>query len=340
MRILTFWALSLLLFHGAVTAQQEPGDIFLLHGSFSNACSWYQPGGLFYEALQKAAHKYKEISPTQQVIPHSWSGGFMHKELINDGFDFAEHLLRESTAHKNGGRITLIAHSNGGAVSLFCTMIIAEMHRQRTQEKNATRHFHIPVNLYEPFMKRRKTKSPGEGHRFITAEIEAQITARYNNLYALYGHHPDCTLLTTPFPIKALYLMGTPINTNRFPVSTDAIEHVYNMTSGGDFVQSLAGKKVVPNHERCWNIHVSLHEPLAHCEICNFDEDDEGEIIEREGPVEPCHECIHAPLTAQWLFELPKLIMQLSTNFNNGELVLHPIEKPILTPLDTSAEER
>lgn len=285
--------------------------VILIHGSFAAKSSWYRPHGPFYEALR---HTTKE-----PILSFTWSGHFLPKQIIAD----AGYLVELILALAPDEPVILIAHSNGGNLSAYATLLLKELqiYYEQTQhhKKSLASNKRIPQSLLAPFAVPLRSSS--------SDEITTRIEACFNRLKQQIDYKK--TFPQRPHFISALYLMGTPLDIETFPFDMDIVEHVYNLYSEGDFVQSFAGKRHVPNHNRMVNLHVSMTD-VHTCEECV----DEEEQIDEHTTINPCHGCLHAPLVGRWLLNVPKLIAahQTSNGLQDGELAFHHDRAPTYHP--------
>lgn len=264
---------------------------YVLHGSMSAEDAWYQKGGKFYTALEAEV-----VQRGDTLASFTWSGGIIDRSIIEG----SESLVRTILEHDANEPITLVAHSNGGNVALYTTAILAALYNELAADISAQ----PPRSLYTPFS--HSTKSATDA---LEVETALAINAAFQRLrpdFAKRMLRRDRS--DSPYIIKEMYLMGTPINPDRFDADMSIVEHVFNLYSHKDTIQSLVGDQTLPTHERRTNLHVMLHNPAY-----------------KDEPVAPCHKHIRNPIIAKWLFRLKEVVGE---ELSDGYLVLHSSEQP------------
>ncbi|MGD1997619.1 MAG: hypothetical protein PVJ92_01750 [Candidatus Dependentiae bacterium] len=250
--------------------------IILLHGSLGANSRWYRPGGGFHDALAAEAKQYE-----QEITPFAWSGSISAKGIITAAHDLATKVL----GIDDGKELILIGHSNGGNVISYMTTLLNAA--QETAERGDTN-----LNeLYEPFEELLQTKG-FEPRNYVNSVISKKITAAYADLSAQAKKHirrstkPDGTHDTKPL-ITRIFMLGTPINTDRFYINMNVVQEVINLHSDADRIQTFVGDAKLPDeHHSVANLHV---------------------ILSHDGKkYPPCHQRIHHEIVGKWLLHLPE----------------------------------
>ena len=299
--------------------------LFLAHGSFGSEGKWFRPGGTFHEALKKEAAVQNET-----ITPWLWSGGISDEDIIFAAGQFVELFLSLPTQTSK----TLCAHSNGGNVFAFATMLLAALYETYTittdeavaeqpTEEQPTEELRIPHFLKKPFLRTELTKSR-EVHYTMNPKTEAALTAVFSALKHKADLNPPLHRSPTIYPITLFFCMGTPINYTRFDIDMRVVKQAINLYSPGDFIQTLVGSRLFPEHERRANIQVRLH----HSDICPH-------------PIDPCHKNIRHALVGQWLLHLPELIAASYENaalytLQSGIVLFSETENPTFTAIPYS----
>lgn len=266
----------------ATLATTVYGDVFILHGSFSNASRWFRPNGTFYEAVKKQAEPLGHA-----VHPFTWSGGVSAQSIIEAAGQFVEHILTLPPHIP----VIIQAHSNGGNVAAFTTMLLGALYKSQLSDGTT-----LPDSVKGPFIEKKLTKNRTYVYE-IAPKTEALLQSTFTRLKSTLdnSHHLRRTLPI--YPIQLLCLMGTPINTEKFDVDMSVVRQVINLFSPADFIQTLVGNNLLPEHERRANVQVKLHDASL-----------------SPNPIDPCHKNIRHRLVGQWLLELPLIIGSATQN--------------------------
>jgi pimeloyl-ACP methyl ester carboxylesterase len=80
----------------------------IVHGTWAAKRHWYQPGGDFFETLQK------RIGTSDSLHSFVWSGAYQETERVKAGAELAALITKLC---RQRFRIVLIAHSHGGTVA-------------------------------------------------------------------------------------------------------------------------------------------------------------------------------------------------------------------------------
>lgn len=305
---------------GSMFLSPLSGDtLLLLHGSFAAQSTWYKKRGDFHDALEKSA-------PDTRIVPHTWSGSVAYENLVDESYALADSLLHY---YKPQEKLLLVGHSNGGAVSAFASMLLSYA-RGITQAKELIAPF-IASEFYQKKLAERKGKKksavitpekPIESEksdsaedfiRNITQKIEEKKVLLQEHLLKRHNENDD---EQKPF-VTEVYLLGTPIKNDQFFFAMDVIEHIYNCYSRGDSVQAIVGDRVIPAHERVYNIEIGIRNPH-----------------QREKALFPTHTEIHSPLVGEYLLSFKDYIPAYS---RAGLMMLSQTEKPVYTPSDVAA---
>lgn len=264
---------------------------FLAHGSFAADSKWFLPGSPFYEELKKEAALHDGI-----VIPWLWSGGVSDESIIEAAGRFVEELLLLPASTS----INLCAHSNGGNVFAFATMLLAALYEETQEEPTtATR---MPLFLKKPFLHKELTKN-----REVLYNMHPKTEAVLNKIFSHLKEKKEQGLplhrsLTT-YPINLFCCMGTPINPSRFDIDMRVVKQAISIYSPADFIQSMVGAQLWPEHERRANVQARLH----HSKLSDT-------------PIDPCHKNIRHALIGAALLDLPRILAATHENAAPYEL--------------------
>jgi hypothetical protein len=90
---------------------------FVIHGTWAHTESWYQPGGDFFDELNKS-----ESPHNIQLVPFSWSGKADYASRKQAGINLAR-LIRSYPADYT---FTIVAHSHGCNVAIIASQELAQ----------------------------------------------------------------------------------------------------------------------------------------------------------------------------------------------------------------------
>jgi len=293
--------------------------ICISHGSFGSESSWFRPGGLFYEAIKKQA-----LENNESVTPWIWSGGVSEQNIIEAAGTLVEYILQLPPQTP----ISFIAHSNGGNVCAYATMMLATLYASPQQTTPFEIHAHaiaesennhttaheeltqdhlqtttdgsetdiIPPLLRFPFLHKKLTK-----HRTYRYEMHPQTEETLKKTFTKLRTTIQTSLrlhrAPNSYPISLLCCMGTPINSNKFDVDMRVVRQALNIYSSADFVQSLVGGRLLPDHERRANIQARIHDLSLHPHA-----------------IDPCHKKVHHVTIGKWILKLPQLLADATEN--------------------------
>jgi len=243
--------------------------IFLLHGSLGTHSNWYQKEGTFYKKLAQKAQEQKHT-----VQSFSWSGSISDVGIVKASHHLLERLLQTEPSEE----LILIGHSNGGNVIAYATTLLAAVLASDQNEATFK-------SLYAPFSKVINT-TRNELVAYVPSSICTLINKACTDLRTQYLTTRPIRGPLVPF-FKSIYLLGTPINTDRFLIDMSTVGHVYNLYSLNDTIQQMFGSATLPPHDRVINLAVFI---------------DEKNMLSA-----PTHTQLHHPFIGQWLLDLPTL---------------------------------
>jgi len=204
----------------------------IVHGTWAQHEIWAQPGGNFFESLQRS------LEPFVTMSFFTWSGKNDHAARYRAAQELA-FMIKTLPLNTT---ISIVAHSHGANVCFLASQLLI-----------------------------------GNNHHIAT-----------------------------------LYALGAPIDRTNYLPNMAVIEHLYNLFSFGDPVQTVSGyfERVLPPHPRITNIALT----------CNGSR--------------PNHAGLHAPLVAQWLTALPTLctheeMSAYTTSMSYGSLNLFDHQQPL-----------
>lgn len=130
-----------LLWTGALTASNKPiqkQTVFIVvHGTWANHCSWYQPEGDFFLALeQSAAHI------GARLVSFCWDSKNTHEARLRA----ARQLEKLIMSYGPGTNINVVSHSHGANVANLASQLLAR-HSDRHIHVKAFYHLGVPVCL-------------------------------------------------------------------------------------------------------------------------------------------------------------------------------------------------
>lgn len=115
---------------------QAQSIFILIHGTWGADCSWYNPKGDFFDALEEAVCEKKSA-----VVPFRWSGGCGHESRVKA----AQNLIKLIKTYDENTAIFIIAHSHGGNVVTLASHLLA-------QEEENKHHIRALFTLGTPVM--------------------------------------------------------------------------------------------------------------------------------------------------------------------------------------------
>lgn len=120
-----------------------PKEIFVVHGSLATTQSWHQPGGDFYQALERSAEE--AFADTGFVItPFLWDGGLLTQSRLIAAENLALLMIKNSEMPK----IT-IGHSHGGNVINLASQILEMVFACLTPHELEERIKKLTSHLYQ-----------------------------------------------------------------------------------------------------------------------------------------------------------------------------------------------
>jgi hypothetical protein len=284
--------------------------IILVHGSFAAQMSWHQPGGRFYQELEKIAQKQN-----QPLVSFAWSGIPTEIDIVKG----AENLAKLILSYPIDEKITLIGHSHGGNVINFASQLLFDpiedlMANQTSQELEQEisqiiaqayenlfpqqKHFSEKLNEY---LKAKKLKQNLPPSLKLLRTRNKQVQIAIKNIRILQKQKQTRIIKKTcnkKYLIDKVYLLGTPVDPQRFHPQLKVINHVLNFYSWADRIQTVAGlfKRTYPQHDRISNIEITINNK------------------------QPTHMQMHDPIIAPWLLLIPDALKNVGfEKFNYGK---------------------
>lgn len=86
----------------------------VIHGTWANSETWWQPGGDFFESLKKDAFVFCD-----DIVAFPWSGR-------NTSYDRREAAKRLAEVIKLYDQVTIVAHSHGATVGILASRYLAK----------------------------------------------------------------------------------------------------------------------------------------------------------------------------------------------------------------------
>jgi hypothetical protein len=289
--------------------------ICISHGSFGSESSWFRPGGMFYETIKKQA-----MHRSEAVVPWIWSGGVSEENIIEAAGALVEYILQLPASTP----LSFIVHSNGGNVCAYATMMLASLYvkQQPVASFNETpphgiseesiihenNEEELPPFLKLPFLHPTVTKNLTQ-HMEMHPNTERILKSTISRLRSLLATSMRPHRAPNNYPIALICCMGTPINTHIFDIDMRVVKQVINIYSTADFVQSLVGSQLIPEHERRANVQARIHDISLNPETIN-----------------PCHKKIHHVTIGKWILQLPEFLAD-----TNDKAAPHQLKSGFIT---------
>lgn len=250
-------------------ASSTQAVVILVHGSFASQSSWHKPSGKFYETLKKSGKALNK-----KTISFTWSGKPTYKKICHAGKNLAEYIK----SYPSSEEVILIGHSHGGNVIAQATQYL----EKNNKENKETLQTLTLTSLYQP-----PTKP-------LCSSPLYSLTKLLQNKAKI---------------VDKIYLLGTPIDTTRYPINFSCVQQLYNFFSSGDFIQSVAGnyaKEYPKKKENCiTNLKITLEKS--------------GYFASEH----PTHTQLHHHEIAKWLLFIPEQLKACKIGdfhrFKNGQ---------------------
>jgi len=260
--------------------------VILVHGSFATFSTWCKPNGAFFQELEKQAAKFN-----QKVVPFSWSGIPQDSHIILG----AEALAKTILSYPAEEEIILIGHSHGGNVINFASHLLHDSLGEMFSATSCPTISSIISQAYQSNILGNQntqeytitTKQP-KNNPIFKATIQAINSVENHKLSYKTRHNNQ-----KKFMIEKVYVLGTPVHTEKYPPQMKTINQYFNLYSTGDFIQPVFGlyKRTYPLHERLVNLSVAIQNT--------------GSFLR---PNKPKHHELHHTLVAQWLLAIPEIL--------------------------------
>jgi len=273
--------------------------IILVHGSFATLSTWWKPHGPFYDELEKQAAGFK-----QKVISFSWSGIPQDAQIISG----AEALAKTILSYPADEEIILIGHSHGGNVINFASHLLHDWLGEIFAARPYTTISSIITQAYNSMLPGLNLQNSAPVVHNLNQPQDYTITTKQHKNNPVFKtvmnaisrienhkltHRARNKTSNKRFMLDKVYILGTPVHTEKYPPQMKVIKNFFNLYSTGDFIQPIFGlyKRTYPLHERLVNLSVSIQ--------------DTGNFLR---PNKPQHYELHSPIIAQWLLAIPETL--------------------------------
>lgn len=281
--------------------------VIVVHGSFGATLDWWKPGGDFFTPLELEAERLGHL-----VVPFCWSGEPTQSQ-INAAASVLAKLIMSYPA---GAPIILVGHSHGGNVINRASQllynplleILAQATSKPLAEMLASAHAQLLAN---PISHQKPISIPIPQLEFN--ELDVCPTFRRNKGYL----------------IDKIYLLGTPICTERYYPEMKIVGALVNLFSEGDLIQPVLGmyRRRLPSQPRVANVSVIF------------------KSYQKNSMLKPGHSALHDPVVGQWLLHIPDELMQKGIgNFQrfsystNSQITFDALSHPLFNCLSLLEE--
>ena len=230
--------------------------IILVHGTFARSASWYQPGGVFFEALM-AWSAGAGVPITIEAF--KWTGALSALKRMEAATQLAQLLFYQCQTVNE--RIILIGHSHGANVIMLATQLLAVLQQPKTNIDVKTKALGQMVDACldreQQFLQELKcsaVRSMADAQDFLMQDLQFDLELSEQNLVTSKAQILTqlCTLLETtrcittadvlqdkePVPaISAVYALGAPIDPTVYWPAESVVANLYSIYSEGDNVQ-------------------------------------------------------------------------------------------------------
>ena len=256
--------------------------VILVPGTFATNATWWQPGGDFFQSLERHAQQHNHYH-----VPFYWSCSLG----IYARLQAAEILAKLILSYQDQGNIVVVGHSHGGnVVNLASQMIhLAKIGPILTAAEPSTSLLDVlsPFSLFRTLdTEITKNDTEEEECAILFNQIVTRLATSLQPTTRNFNNNTD---EEEKYLIDEVYLLGTPVDANTYAPNMHTISMVYNLHSKGDMVQPVLGlyDECFQGKKRIVNLQVFL----------------EAEVI-----YEPNHAQLHDPMIARFLLAIPKLV--------------------------------
>jgi hypothetical protein len=259
--------------------------VILVHGSFSASSIWHSSQGLFFRSLEETA---KALDQT--AVSFNWSGTPTYSEIKKAG----QTLAKLIASYPKDESIILVGHSHGGNVINIASQNMIDIEAEISE--NASK---ITKEDLEKVFSGKKQEAQGP------VPIKANKQNPDLDLIVTLRKPVEITNDKKHYKIDCVYLLGTPVDMNKYAPQMKVIKYLFNFYSRGDGIQSVAGfyDKQYPAHERITNIELKLKDSKT------------------QKDTNPSHRDIHHYTVGKWLLLIPfNLQEEKAGDFQNFKL--------------------